>query len=67
MANNFRIGLLETGGLAILGGTVGALLGGAADGNLDVYGFLGAIIGAAVPFLIVLMPKRRSPSRRRPT
>ena len=59
MTNNFRIGVPEAAGLAIVGSTVGALLGGAAEGQLDVYGLLGAIAGAALPFAIVLLPRLR--------
>ncbi len=59
MTNNFRIGLPEAAGLAIVGSTVGALLGGAAEGQIDIFGLLGAIIGAAVPFAVVLLPRMR--------
>jgi hypothetical protein len=62
MTNNSRIGLPEAGGLAIVGCTVGALLGGAADGHIDIFGVLGAIVGAALPFAIVLLPRMRGHS-----
>ncbi len=61
MTNNFRIGLPEATGLSILGCTIGALLGGAAEGKIDIYGLIGAIIGAAVPFAVVLLPRLRRP------
>jgi hypothetical protein len=57
MTTNFRIGLPEAAGLAIVGSTVGALLGGAAWGQLTTFGLLGAIAGAALPFAIVLVPR----------
>jgi uncharacterized membrane protein YeaQ/YmgE (transglycosylase-associated protein family) len=59
MTNNFRIGVPEAAGLAIVGSTAGALLGGAAEGQVDIFGLLGAIIGAVVPFAIVLLPRMR--------
>ncbi len=64
MTNNFRIGVPEAAGLAIVGSTIGALLGGAAEGQFDVYGLLGAIVGAALPFAIVLLPRLRRPNGR---
>jgi uncharacterized membrane protein YeaQ/YmgE (transglycosylase-associated protein family) len=64
MTSHFRIGVPEAAGLAIVGSTVGALLGGAADGQLDAYGLLGAIIGAALPFAVVLLPRLRRPNGR---
>ncbi len=64
MTKNFRVGLPEAAGLAIVGSTIGALLGGAADGRIDAYGLAGAIIGAAVPFVLVLLPRLRPPNER---
>lgn len=55
MTPGFRIGLPEAAGLAIVGSTVGALLGGAASGEVTVFGALGAVGGAAVSFAIVLL------------
>jgi len=51
----FRIGFPEAAGLAILGSTIGALLGGAASGQLNLYGALGAVAGGAAPFAVVLL------------
>ena len=59
MTDNFRIGLPEAAGLAIVGGTAGALLGGAAEGRMDIFGLLGGVIGAIVPCAIVLLPRAR--------
>jgi uncharacterized membrane protein YeaQ/YmgE (transglycosylase-associated protein family) len=61
MTNNFRIGIPEAAGLAIVGSTMGALVGGAAEGQFNAYGLLGAVIGALVPFAIVLLPRLRRP------
>ena len=55
MPPGFKIGLPEAAGLAIVGSTVGALMGGAASGELTVFGALGAVAGAVVPFAIVLL------------
>jgi hypothetical protein len=62
LANNFRIGVPEAAGLAIVGSTAGALLGGAANGQIGIYGLLGAIAGAAIPFVLVLLPRVRPPN-----
>jgi hypothetical protein len=59
VTNNFRIGLPEAAGLAIVGSTLGALLGGAAEGHLDLFGVVCAIAGAVVPFGVVLVPRLR--------
>jgi hypothetical protein len=54
---NFRLGLPETTGLAVLGGTIGALLGGAASGKFDLDVVLCALAGAALPFVATLLPR----------
>ncbi len=54
---NLRVGIPEAAGLAVLGATVGALMGGAGSGGLDLAAGVGALIGAALPLAIVLLPR----------
>jgi len=51
------LGLPETTGLAVLGGTIGALLGGVASGKFDLAVMLGALAGAALPFVATRLPR----------
>ncbi len=57
MNMNFRIGLPEAAGLAIVGSTIGALLGGAGSGEFGVTAAVGAVIGAAVPAAAAILPR----------
>jgi len=54
---NFRIGLPEAAGLAIVGSTIGALLGGAGSGEFGMTAALGAVIGAGVPAAAAILPR----------
>jgi hypothetical protein len=54
---NFRIGFPEAAGLVIVGGTIGALLGGAGSGGFGVTAALGAVVGAAVPAALAILPR----------
>jgi hypothetical protein len=55
MTPEFRLGLPEAAGLAIVGSTIGALLGGAAAGDLTVFGAICAVAGGVIPFVAVLV------------
>jgi hypothetical protein len=54
---NFRIGFPEATGLAIVGSTIGALLGGAGSGEFNMTAAIGALAGAALPFAAAILPR----------
>jgi hypothetical protein len=54
---NFRIGFPEATGLAIVGSTIGALLGGAASGPFNISAAIGALAGAALPFAAAILSR----------
>jgi outer membrane lipoprotein SlyB len=54
---NFRIGFPEAAGLAIVGSTIGALLGGAGSGDFNITATIGALAGAVVPFGAAILPR----------
>jgi len=60
---NFRIGFPEAAGLAIVGSTIGALLGGAGSGDFNLAATLGALAGAAIPFAAAILPRLSRPQR----
>jgi len=55
--SNFRLGYPEAAGLAILGGTIGALLGGAGSGTITLTVALAAAAGAALSFAAAMLPR----------